>query len=52
MGDATTMENAVNCGFFLPGRGAAGDGAAANELGDLTHCVSPYCIELTAITTL
>jgi len=52
MGDASTMENLLNYESFLPGRGAAGDGAAAYELGDLTHCSSPYCIELTATTTL
>ena len=52
MGDASTMENLLNYESFLPGRGAAGDGAAANELGDLTHCSSPYCIEQTATTTL
>jgi hypothetical protein len=51
MGDATTMENPVNYRNFLPGRGAAGDGAAANELSDLAHW-SPYCFELTATSTL
>ena len=44
MGDASMMENPVNYESFLPGRGAAGDGAAADELGDLAHLYPPIAL--------